>query len=79
MKVEFNEEMRRESQLRKEKEMKIVGFSKIFEIIKHIFLFLGYLHFSPSTSQSLPIKSLDFQFNQFSPSFHNISITNHFI
>ena len=61
MKVEFNEEMRRESQLRKEKEMKIVGFSKIFEIIIDIFLFLGYLHFSPSSSQSLPIKSLDFQ------------------
>ena len=79
MKVEFNEEMRRESQLRKEKEMKIVGFSRIFEIIKDIFLFLGYLYFSPSTSQSLSIKSLDFQFNQFSPSLHNISITNHFI
>ena len=40
---EINEEMRRETQLRREKEMKIVGFSRIFEIIKDIFLFLGYL------------------------------------
>ena len=52
---------------KKGERMKSVGVSRIFEIIIDIFLFLSYLHFSPSTSQSLPIKSLDFQFNQFSP------------
>ena len=77
--MEFNEEMRRESWLRREKEMKIVEFFRIFEIIKDIFLFLGYWHFSHSTSQNLQIKSLDFQFNQFTHSLHNLSITNHFI
>ena len=79
MKVEFGGEMRRENRLRRKKGMKSVGFSRTFEIIIDIFLFLCYLHLSPSTSQSLPIKFLDFQFNQFSPSLHNISITNHFI
>ena len=59
-----------------EKRMKSVEISRFFDIIKDIFLLLGYLHFSPSSSQSLPIKFLDFQFN---PSLHNISITNHFI
>ena len=43
---------------KKGERMKSVGVSRIFEIIINIFLFLGYLHFSPSTSQSLPIKVL---------------------
>ena len=36
------------------------------------------LHNSPSTSQVIPIKSLKFQFNQFNPYPHNISITKFF-
>ena len=39
--MEFDEEMRKESRLRREKEMKIVGFSRIFEIIKYIFFVSG--------------------------------------
>ena len=36
-----------------EKRMKSVEISRFFDIIKDIFLLLGYLHFSLSSSQSL--------------------------
>ena len=53
--------------------------SRMLQFISLIkILFLGYLYFNPLTSQGLPIKSLNFQLNQFGPSLHNISITNYF-
>ena len=32
-----------------------------------IFIYLGKLHLSPSSIQNLPIKSFNYQFNQFDP------------
>ena len=69
---------RKRQQRRRKKWRKCVEISRLLENIKDIILFLGYLHFSPSFSQSLLIKSLDFQFNQFSPCLHNIYITKYF-
>ena len=60
-------------------EEKCVEISRLLKNIKDIILFLGYLHFSHSSSQSLSIKSLNFQFNQFSPSLLNIPITKNFL
>ena len=41
-------------------------------------ILLGKLHFYPSSFSNFPIKSLNFQFNQFNPYLPNISLTKYF-
>ena len=66
------------SMKRGSKNEEIWEFSREFKTYTYLILFLlGKLHFYPSNFSNFQIKSLNFQFNQFSPYLPNISLTTY--